>query len=135
MLKKDLILFYLSNRLVKRCSTNSREMTCGQVDQQKKAHYRIFNFSQEPVSWVSPKRPDYDIQLFSFIYFLFIFFFYQLKEYKQRKIIFSFALGLKKASRDLVYKGPSLCIKTGSTMQTERSFENLLLQPHKRKEM
>lgn len=110
-------------------------MTCGQVDQQKKAHHRSFNSSQEPVGQVSQKRIDCGIQLFSCIYFLSIFFFNQLKEYKQRKIIFCFALCFKKASRDLVYKGPSLCIKTGSTVQTEWSFENLLPQQHKRKKI
>lgn len=127
----DTILFLWG--LGKRYPTHSREMTCKQVNQQKITHHRSFNSSQEPVGWVSQKRTDYDIQLFSCMFSFFFFFFYQLKEYKQRKIIFSFALGLKKASRDQAYKGPSLCIKTGSTVQTERSFENLLPQPHKRK--
>lgn len=99
----------------------------------KKAHHSSFNSSQEPVGWVPQKRTDYGIWLFSCIYLPFIFFSYQEKENKQRKIIFSFALGLKKSSRDLIYKGPSLWIKTESTVQIERFFENLLPQLHKRK--
>lgn len=130
----DIVLFLYG--FVKRYPINSREMTRGQVDQQKKAQHKSFNSSQEPVCWLSQKRTDYHIQLFSCIYFIFnVFFFYQLKKYKQRKIIFFFALGLKKASRDLLHKGPSLCIKTGSTVQIERSFENLSPQLHRRKKM
>lgn len=88
----------------------------------KKAQYKCRNCSQEPDTLISHKRADYDIPLFSglysFIFSLFFFFFHQLKEHKQRKILFSFTLGLKGASRDriqlFVSRQDLLCKQTGS---------------------
>jgi len=79
---------------------------------------------------MSQKITDYDIQLFSCIFFAFFFFFHQLKDYKQRKKNIFLCPWFK---RGLQRPDPTLCIERGSAVQTDMFFENLLQQLHKRK--